>query len=117
MAEKLEKTEAVSVEDALQMEILVNQALIDILVDKGILTYDEILKRVEEGRMRKILLLAVAVLVMVNCDKPSISASRVSDWGLEFTPVSVVNPASGLVTVYGLELFAPEDTNPISEMV
>ena len=48
MAEKLEKTEAISVEDALQMEILVNQALIDILVDKGILTYDEILKRVEE---------------------------------------------------------------------
>jgi len=48
MAEKLEKTEVVSVEDALQMEILVNQALIDILVDKGILTYDEILKRVEE---------------------------------------------------------------------
>ena len=48
MAEKLEKTEVVSVEDALQMEILVNQALIDILVDKGILTYDEILKRVEK---------------------------------------------------------------------
>ena len=48
MAEKLEKTEAISVEDALQMEILVNQALIDILVDKGILTYDEILKRVEK---------------------------------------------------------------------
>ena len=48
MAEKLEKTEVVSVEDALQMEILVNQALIDILVDKGIVTYDEILKRVEE---------------------------------------------------------------------
>ena len=48
MAEKLKKTEAISVEDALQMEILVNQALIDILVDKGILTYDEILKRVEE---------------------------------------------------------------------
>ena len=48
VAEKLEKTEVVSVEDALQMEILVNQALIDILVDKGILTYDDILKRVEE---------------------------------------------------------------------
>ena len=48
MAEKLEKTEVVSVEDALQMEILVNQALIDVLVDKGILTYDEILKRVEK---------------------------------------------------------------------
>jgi hypothetical protein len=48
MAEKLEKIEVVSVEDALQMEILVNQALIDVLIDKGILTYDEILKRVEK---------------------------------------------------------------------
>ena len=48
MAEKLTKTEAVTVEDALQMEILVNQALIDILVDKGVLTYDEILERVKE---------------------------------------------------------------------
>ena len=48
MAEKLTKTEAVSVEDALQMEILVNQALIDILVDKGVLTYNEILERVKE---------------------------------------------------------------------
>ena len=48
MTEKLEKTELVSVEDALQMEILVNQALIDILVDKGVLTYDEVLNRVKD---------------------------------------------------------------------
>ena len=48
MAEKLEKTEAVSVEDALQMEIIVNQALIDILVDKGFITYDELMVKIKK---------------------------------------------------------------------
>ena len=48
MAEKLEKTEVVSVEDALQMEIIVNQALIDILVDKGFITYDELMVKIKK---------------------------------------------------------------------
>ena len=48
MAEKLEKTEVVSVEDALQMEIIVNQALIDILVDKDFITYDELMVKIKK---------------------------------------------------------------------
>ena len=48
MAGKLEKTEVVSVEDALQMEIIVNQALIDILVDKGFITYDELMVKIKK---------------------------------------------------------------------
>ena len=38
---------SVSIEDALQMQIYTTQALIDVLVDKGIVTYKEILARVE----------------------------------------------------------------------
>lgn len=33
--------------EALQMQILTTQALMDVLVDKGIVTYQEILTRVE----------------------------------------------------------------------
>jgi hypothetical protein len=46
MSEKFE-TQQVSIEDALQMQIYTNQALMDVLVDKGIVTYQEILARVE----------------------------------------------------------------------
>lgn len=41
---------AVSHEDALHKEILVNQALIDLLVAKGILSREELLERIEEIR-------------------------------------------------------------------
>ena len=47
MDEKLEAMETVSVEDALQMEIIVNQALIDILVEKGIFTEQELMNKIE----------------------------------------------------------------------
>ena len=47
MDEKLEAMETVSVEDALQMEIIVNQALIDILVEKGIFTEQELMDKIE----------------------------------------------------------------------
>ena len=47
MAEKLEPTETVTVEEALQMEIIVNQALIDILVEKGIFTEQELMERIQ----------------------------------------------------------------------
>lgn len=50
MAEKPATEETVSVEDALQMEIIVNQALIDVLVSKKIITYDEVLAKVQEIR-------------------------------------------------------------------
>lgn len=41
------KTETVSTGEALQMQILTTQALIDLLVDKGLVTYQEILAQVE----------------------------------------------------------------------
>ena len=46
MSEEFE-TQRVSLEDALQMQIYTTQALMDLLVDKGIITYQEILTRVE----------------------------------------------------------------------
>lgn len=46
MSEKFE-AQQVSIEDALQMQIYTSQALMDVLVDKGIVTYQEILARVE----------------------------------------------------------------------
>ena len=46
MSEKFE-TQQVSFEDALQMQIYTSQALMDVLVDKGIVTYQEILARIE----------------------------------------------------------------------
>jgi hypothetical protein len=41
------ETESVSTGEALQMQILTTQALIDVLVDKGLVTYQEIMARVE----------------------------------------------------------------------
>ena len=41
---------AVSNEDALHKEILVNQALIDLLVAKGIISREELLERIEDIR-------------------------------------------------------------------
>jgi hypothetical protein len=46
MSEEFE-TQRVSLEDALQMQIYTTQALMDLLVDKGLLTYQEVLTRVE----------------------------------------------------------------------
>lgn len=50
MAENLDPKKVVSVEEALRMEMFINQALINILVDKGILTYDEITSRINDLR-------------------------------------------------------------------
>ena len=41
------ETERLSTAEALQMQILTTQALMDVLVDKGLVTYQEILARVE----------------------------------------------------------------------
>ena len=46
MSEEFE-TQQVSIEDALQMQIYTTQALMDLLVDKGMVTYQEVLARVE----------------------------------------------------------------------
>ncbi len=37
----------VSVEEALQMEIILNQALTDILIEKGIITEEELLEKID----------------------------------------------------------------------
>lgn len=50
MANKIDPKGVVAVEEALQMEMLINQALIDLLVSKGIITQDELLARIQEIR-------------------------------------------------------------------
>lgn len=37
----------VSVEEALEMEIILNQALTDLLIEKGIITEEELLKKID----------------------------------------------------------------------
>ncbi len=48
MASKANPNDVVSLREALNMEIIVNQALIDILVAKGILTQEESMQRIEQ---------------------------------------------------------------------
>lgn len=50
MGEKLDPSEIVSVEEAIKMEMIINQALIDILISKGICTEEEIVDRIKELR-------------------------------------------------------------------
>lgn len=50
MANKVDPKGVVAVEEALQMEMLINQALIDLLVYKGIITNEELLARIQELR-------------------------------------------------------------------
>ena len=50
MSEEMENVEEISLENALQMEIIFNQALMDVLITKGIITEQEVLDRVEEVR-------------------------------------------------------------------
>lgn len=52
MAEKIRPDQMVSLIEALKVEQIVNQALIDILVDKGIITHDEIMVKVKEIKVR-----------------------------------------------------------------
>jgi len=50
MAAQLNPNEVVSLREALDMEIIINQALIDLLVSKGIITEEELLDKIEETR-------------------------------------------------------------------
>jgi hypothetical protein len=50
MATQLNSNEVVSFREALDMEIIINQALIDLLVSKGIITQEEIMDKIEEIR-------------------------------------------------------------------
>ncbi len=47
------KRETVSLEETLKAEILVNQALIDLLIAKGIITQEELFDKVRELRKTK----------------------------------------------------------------
>ena len=50
MANKVNPNDVLSLREALNMEIIVNQALIDLLVSKGIITQEELLTKIEEIR-------------------------------------------------------------------
>lgn len=58
MAEELDAREVLSIEEALRMEIFISQALVDILVAKGIVTHGEIMQRITELRASSKLVLA-----------------------------------------------------------
>lgn len=47
MAEKLDQSETVPFEEALKMEMIINQALMDLLVDKGIITEEEMMAKIK----------------------------------------------------------------------
>ena len=48
LSEELENTCEVTVEEALQMESIFSQALMDVMVAKGLITEQEVLDRIEE---------------------------------------------------------------------
>ena len=50
MANKANSNDVLSLREALNMEIIINQALIDILVAKGIITQKELMEKIEEIR-------------------------------------------------------------------
>jgi hypothetical protein len=50
MANKATPKDIIPLREALNMEIMINQALIDILVAKGIITQEELMAKIEEIR-------------------------------------------------------------------
>ena len=50
MANKANPEDVVSLREALNMEIMINQALIDLLVAKGIISQEELMAKIEEIR-------------------------------------------------------------------
>ncbi len=48
MANKANQNDVIPLREALNMEIIINQALIDILVAKGIITQEELMAKIEE---------------------------------------------------------------------
>jgi hypothetical protein len=50
MANKANPNDIIPLREALNMEIMINQALIDILVAKGIITQEELMAKIEEIR-------------------------------------------------------------------
>lgn len=50
MANKANPKDIIPLREALNMEIMINQALIDLLVAKGIITQEELMAKIEEIR-------------------------------------------------------------------
>ncbi|SHH97318.1 hypothetical protein SAMN02745124_02936 [Desulfofustis glycolicus DSM 9705] len=50
MTDRIKTTDLVSPHDVLQMEILINQALIDLLLEKGVFTREELMAKIEDAR-------------------------------------------------------------------
>jgi hypothetical protein len=50
MANKANPKDTIPLREALNMEIMINQALIDLLVTKGIITQEELMAKIEEIR-------------------------------------------------------------------
>ena len=50
MANKVHPKDTLPLREALNMEIIINQALIDLLVTKGIITQEELMAKIEEIR-------------------------------------------------------------------
>lgn len=50
MANKGNPNDIIPLREALNMEIMIDQALIDILVDKGIITQEELMAKIEDIR-------------------------------------------------------------------
>ena len=50
MATKINQNEVISLREALSMEIIINQALVDLLVSKGIITQEELMENIEKVR-------------------------------------------------------------------
>ena len=50
MANKANPKDVIPLHEALNMEIMINQALIDLLVAKGIITQEELMAKIEEIR-------------------------------------------------------------------
>jgi hypothetical protein len=54
MSEKPDKEQQlIALAEALQMEMIINQALIDVLVAKGIVTHDEIMAKTREIKTKQ----------------------------------------------------------------
>ena len=47
MAEKLNQAETVTLDEALKVEMIINQALMDLLVEKGIITEEEMMAKIK----------------------------------------------------------------------
>ena len=47
MAEQLNKAETVDLVEALKMEMIINQALMDLLISKGIITEEEMMAKIK----------------------------------------------------------------------